>query len=229
MRKMVLMACLVAGVPAGASAAPCVAGSLADYIALGAGGCTFAGATLADFSSGAAPGAIAIDPDAIFVTPAAIVPGGGGPASLGVTFQLTGAAAAGEIKGNGIGYSLGGPTFVARHLELANSSVEPDGVVTAVQARIDPLDPGRLLDPLIVFDIGIDAELFASAALPPASFFDIFTEITLDGGLSGFAGQDVRVTELFDPQRIPEPAALGLLGAGLAALAWRRRVTRATR
>lgn len=205
MRTYALAALLLAAVPSAGIAAPCVPGSLAGYIALGAGGCTIGDATFASFTSGAAPLAIEIDPQFIFVDPL------DGAGSVGVTFQLIGAAAAGEVKGNGIGYSVSGPTLVGRELALGGTMVVPDGVVTAVQFAPDPL---------IVFDIGDDADLFESQALVPGTFFDIFTEITLDGGLAGFAGLDVEVTENF---RIPEPASLAVVGLGLAAVGWRRR------
>jgi hypothetical protein len=208
-----LAAVLLVALPSVTSAAPCLPGSLSDYIGLGGTGCDLHTATVAAFSSAAAPGAVEVDAAAISVTPIVLIPVCGCGFTVGLSFQLIGAAAAGEVKGNGIGYSIGGPTLNTRRLSLAGTSVQPDGAITALQ-----LAP----DPLIVFDIGTDAELFATAPLVPGTFFDVFTEITLDGGLAGFAGLDVTVTETFDHGTIPEPAGLGLFGTGLGALAWRR-------
>jgi hypothetical protein len=83
---------------------------------------------------------------------------------------------------------------------------------------------------LVVFDNGFDAELTASSTFAPLSFFDIFTEITIDGGPESQAHLG-RVTDRFtaEPGPVPEPMTALLLASGLAGLAARRRRQRTRR
>jgi len=200
---------LILGLPAGATAAPCLPASLADYISLGSSGCTIDGAQFSGFSSAAAPGgATEIDPTLITVNPVLL--------GFGFGFDVT--ADAGEIFGNSIGYSVSGPLFTGRSVALDVSDVTPDGVVTALQ-----FGPGP---PLTVFDIGSLADRNAFTSFAPATFFDVFTEITIDGGPNGLAHLGL-VTDQFIA--VPEPMTALLFASGLAGLAARRRRQRANR
>ena len=62
-----------------------------------------------------------------------------------------------------------------------------------------------------------------------SSFFDIYTELTLNGGANftvadnDFTGRDTGPGAQFAIQNIPEPASAALLASGLVALCLARR------
>ena len=99
-----------------------------------------------------------------------------------------------------------GLSFVSNTLSMSGSSVTPDGAVTAVEDKCgggtfggsDPSAPcsGTLIGPLIVFDIGTIADLTETTSdFAMTSFFDVFTEIAVDGGLDGSASLGTVTTE----------------------------------
>lgn len=225
MRKVVLAAVFVFTLPWSGQAAPlCVAGTLADYIALGAGGCEVGQATVAGFmSTSLLGGAVEILPGDVNVTPDA-----GGTA---LDFGLGLSAGSGQLLDILILYSVSGGSFTSNLLSLSGAAASGDGVVTAVGdtcvggtfAGGDPTTPcsGNPLSLIVLRDqIGLISP--ANATFAPSSFFDVFTAITIDGGLSGAAALNGTVRNAF--ASVPEPSLLIIVGSGVcAALARRRR------
>lgn len=228
MTRNVLMASLLVwgcAVGSTAVAAPCTTDTLAAFDTAydGTSGCTIGGLALSDFSIEVAPGAglVSIDPSTIALTPVA-----GG---LSIDAANAVAAAAGELLGLRFGFRLTppAPAAFAGLLELGASSVAPDGAVTAI--AFDGATPLAT-----VFDIGIDSDHSEPLVLPVSSFFDIFVEITIDGGPSNAGGSARlgpnlgRITFGRDGgSTVPEPGTFALVVLALLALA-RRRAARIT-
>jgi hypothetical protein len=224
MRSLAPLAMLALLWPATAEAAPCAPGTLASYVALGAGGCTVGFASFEAFGVLAVPfGATPIAPEDVFVTPVAP-----DPSRARLEFQLDAEASAGELLEILIGYTVSAPLLVAHaRLALEGTSVTQDGVVTAVEdlclaGSFDPGGPtGCTGFPLVMiaFDIGVDQDLLETLAFAPVGSLAVVKDIAVDGGLTGAAALVAASNEFV----APEPAAALLVAAGLLGLARRRR------
>lgn len=210
-----------------AAAPVCLPGTLAGYIALGAGGCDLGPATVSNFSSAALlVGATEILPGDVLVTPVA--------GAVALDFGVNAAAGPGDLLDILIRYTLSGASFTANSLSMSGSSATDDGVVTAVEdkclgglfAGADPTTPCAG-DPLTLIVVEDQFGLISpeSASFPATSFFDVFAQITVDGGVNGTAALDGTVRTSFSGARVPEPSILLVLGSGLAWFAARRRVS----
>ena len=224
MRRLLPLAFVVIAWPASSSAAPlCASATLDVYLALGAGGCEIGGATFSGFSVAASNGGGSqIDADQILVT----------PFDLGLDFGLSAAASAGDLTGILIGFNLAASSIGTAALSMTGSSASLDGVVTVVQDICVgdlftpfPFCSGPVQTQIVAHDflgpIGDDFDTF-----PVDSFFDVFVDITIDGGLSGAAAIDGNVRTAFrQGAAVPEPSSLLLVGAALAGSLVRRRRT----
>ncbi len=220
--KRFLFAVTLAVAAGSTQAAPCVNGTIADYIALGASGCSIGNNNVGDFSATSLlTGATPIAAGDINVT---AVSGGFG---FGLDFTLAAGAppSAGPARLLDIllGYRVGGGSLIGASVALAGSAATVDGAVTAItNVCADGLfsgffNCGGASAGLVAVTTESFAMPFDSALLPISSFFDVFTEITLDGGLNGGATLTGPVSNRF---AVPEPATsalaiVALLGLGI--------------
>jgi hypothetical protein len=200
-------------------AAPCVFGSLEDYIALGGGGCEIEDKTVSGFLDLGVPGsATPILPADIQVTPLLT------PGNPGLTFGFGVTAGAGGMLESLFAFSVavlpGGLGIEAVSLSLLGSVVVPFGANTALLC-FGTTDPGcPTPDPILLFDVGFDSLLTDSREFPPVMTLDLLSDIVVDGGLDGSASLSsatIRFREVAAAP-VPEPVLWLPVGAVLFAL-----------
>lgn len=218
MKRLLTIVSAVLAAAGLSSAAPCTNGTLASYIALGAGGCTIGGNTLFGFDvvSGTA-GATAIATSALTIAPS------GGDTSFGFTATTTQTAGTGTLIESIFTYKISGNSYTGTSIALSASSETGDGAVTDVQnycagAMFGPdgvTGCSAVTGALVTVDSAqqTDTALFAGVNL-----LSITDDFTLDGGLAGSATGG-SFTDRFTAgavSTIPEPFGFALTTLGLA-------------
>jgi hypothetical protein len=235
MKKLLWFTVMLMLAAARAQAAPCVSASLDAYVGLGSVGCTVAGVTFADFSivDPISPGVAPIAPGDVTLTPLSL----SGEVGLALSSATSVSATAGEILQLWFGFATTagvGTFFTGNSLALGPSIVEPDGAITIVEDKClggSFASPsagcgGTPLAPLSVFDIGVLSETGADAVFgAPLSFFDVYVDVVIDGGLAGTATLGPELGQI-RAALVPEPSAAWFVAAGLILLLCSRRFRR---
>jgi hypothetical protein len=214
MRAVLLFTFALVLAGAASAGTMCVPGTLQDYVNLADVGCTLNGFTFENFEL--APllfGATEIDPSTVQVTP------GGGAQLL---FTLNSSAGPGQIFESFFRFNLIGGASGAS-IRLGNPLAAGDGAVTGILdvcaggsfLGVEPIGCSGTPATAIAFATAFDTAPFAATTFPFSNFFDIFVDLTIDGGLAGFASLD-SATVAITPT--PEPSAMLTMAAGLALL-----------
>ena len=220
-------------------AAPCVPGTLLDYLTTYASStCEVdnAGLTLT-FGDFRLASLLPAGQDPIAAADVSVSPLSG---PTGLSFSPgTLVASAPNQYGIRFGFSVGAPALDGSALELIGVNATGDGNVTAIQWVClgdafagDPGDGGscpatELLQIAYASALVVDGPQ-SFVADPPLGFFDIFVELTVDGGPSAGSAALSAVTTTFSGSgrtTVPEPSVLMLAGIALAAIAGLRRRT----
>lgn len=170
----------------------------------------FADFTLANGQTIATP----VAPGQIQVSP------GGSAFNPALLFTLNQAAAAGQVFESFFRFDVSG-TLTGAAISLGSPTVTGDGAVTAIldvcrNALFSGGAPAGCSGnsaTAIAFAIAGDSQLSDSVGFGGSSFFDVFVDLTADGGLSGSATLTSASVSI---SAVPEPGAMLLAGAGLA-------------
>jgi hypothetical protein len=232
--RLFLAAALLIVAAPHAISAPCVPGTLQDYINLGSIGCEIDGARVSDFEDFGSPnGGIPFDPTTIQVTPVDQL------TAASLVFTLNAAAANGDLLDSLYHFTvtaLAGRAISGADSSLAGAAATGDGAVTLIQQMC--LD-AMFLPPFALFCGGVEMDmiLFATAFdnqladavrfVPPPpgpAFVDVVVDFGVDAGLTGTATLQSATIRF----STPASSALALLALALTLLASsaRRRRTR---
>ncbi len=205
--------------------AACLPGTLQDYVNLGASGCQNGNVLFSSFTS--APGQFGAIP--IGLSQVAVLPGGSAFMS-NLQFTINQTATSGQLLESFFRFKATGPSLVAATVDINSPLVTGDGV------NIASLDicPGAMFSgnsptgcaasqsAISLESVGFSM-LSDSKTFTASSFFDVFADLTADGGPSGsarFGSASVTINAT------PEPTTILLVLGGLTTLALSRRVKR---
>jgi hypothetical protein len=205
-----------------ANAGPCLPGTLQDYINLSPLGCTLSNVQFTDFFL--APGqsiATPIDPAQIQVTP-------GGPLfSPTLLLSFNRSASAGQLLESFFHFRSTASPLLSAGISLGSPRVTGDGAITGI---LDVCANGQFLgtapigctgtpDTAIAFMTSSDSSLSDGTPFRVSSFFDVFVDLSIDGGLAGSAFLGTASVSVTTPE--PPPQLL-LLTLSLASLGTRK-------
>lgn len=217
-RRIACLAVFTFGFIINADALPCAPNNLSGYIGLGSAGCTIGHVLFSDFNSlDVLSGATQLDPSDIDISPLNVL------SNPGFNFVLNMNAGLGESKEILIGYIVSGGVFTGNTLSMTGSTVSGDGAVTVIEDKCLEGDFGPdgvtgcngIPRNQIVFDIGIEADLFQKMSFGPVSRINVVNDIVADGGVGG-ASSLLSVTNQFNA--VPEPSTLALILFGFSGI-----------
>lgn len=202
--------------------APCVSGTLQSYINLGVTGCTVGGVDYSAFAIVPGQnGATQINPNSITVTP------GGTQYLTMLLLTLNQTANPGTLLESIFRVRTAG-LLTGASVTLGSPVVTGDGAATGILdvcaggmfAGTAPTGCSATAGSTAAFAIaGGPNQLFDSVAFAPNSFFDIFFDISVDGGASGSA---VLSSATLGVNAAPEPSAILFVAAGIGAIGFLR-------
>ncbi len=200
------------------SAAPCGAGSLQSYVNLGVAGCSVGTVDYRSFQIVPGQnGATVINPANVTVTP------GGTLFNTTLMLGLTDAASAGQLLDLIFRVQASG-LLTAATVSLNSPTITGDGSATGF---LDVCGAGSFTgnsptgcsttkkSAVASATAGGPNQLMDGVTFPPSSFFDIFFDVTLDGGSAGRAAIS---SATLGVNAVPEPSATVLMVLGIGAI-----------
>lgn len=241
MKKLLLLlgAVLQFAFTAPAHALPCGTQSLADYIGLGIGGCTIGDATFNNFAevTPLSPGATQIAAAGIFLTPFSGASGIGFSLSSGTPLTAAGSDLLELFFGFNVSAGPGNP-FTANTIVLdASASATGNAAITIVEDNcvegtfatpVENCSSANSFSQTVIAIDGLSILEQSMVLAPFSTFFDVFVDLVVDGGIDGLAllGPTLGEFRLTTVAQVPEPQSLLLAVTALMAIAGSRRFRR---